>query len=291
MNLLKKHPTQSIGIFITFCFLVIGLFRLTFLDMLELKFYDLKINLKSDPTPPEEIVIVDIDDSSIEKLGRWPWPRSLIAKGIDKINAANPKLIGLNIIYSEPQEQSGIDELQHIETLLIESFPDTSTEPVATLLHALGEARLRLNHDNKLASAMQHSGKIVLPVYFKGGLLHSLDKDDQNALIEPLSLMNVNIPEGMFCPQTAGLILPLPPFLNAGIGIGHINFSSDFDGTTRREQLVYQYQGLYIPSYALTLLVKYLNAKPNQIQVNIGSTIKIENIEISGKIKKEPLVE
>lgn len=280
MNLLKKHPTHSIGIFITLFFLVIGLVRLEFLDMLELKFYDLKINMKSDPTPPDEIVIVDIDDSSIEKLGRWPWPRTLIAKGIQKINAADPKIIGLNIIYSEPEEHAGLDELQKFEEIFLQVYPDTSKEPAAMLLNALKQARIRLDNDKVLESAMQNSGKIVLPVFFKGGSLHSQPEDAQNSLIEPFSLANVKIPEDLSCPKAAGIILPILPFLNSSRGIGHINFSSDFDGTTRREQLIYEYQGLFIPSYALTLLIEYLDAKQDQVQVDIGSSVRIREIEI-----------
>jgi len=280
MNLLKKHPTHSIGIFITLFFLVIGLVRLEFLDMLELKFYDLKINMKSDPAPPDEIVIVDIDDSSIEKLGRWPWPRSVLARGIQKINSASPRVIGLNIIYSEPEEHAGLDELQKIEDIFLQVYPDTSREPAAMLLNALKEARIRLDNDRELALAMQHSGKIVLPVFFKVGSLHSQPEDDQNSLIEPFSLANVKIPEDLSCPKAAGIILPILPFLNSSRGIGHINFSSDFDGTTRKEQLIYEYQGLFIPSYALTLLIEYLDVKQDQVQVDIGSSIRIRDIEI-----------
>lgn len=280
MNLLKKHPTHSIGIFITLFFLVIGLVRLEFLDMLELKFYDLKINMKTDPTPPDEIVIVDIDDSSIEKLGRWPWPRSLLARGIQKINSASPSVIGLNIIYSEPEEHAGLDELQKIEDIFLKVYPDTSREPAAMLLNALKEARIRLDNDRELASAMQHSGKIVLPVFFKGGSLHSQPEDDQNSQIEPFSIENVKISEDIICPKATGIILPILPFLSSSRGIGHINFSSDFDGTTRREQLIYEYQGLYIPSYALTLLIEYLDAKQDQVQVDIGSSIRIREIEV-----------
>ncbi len=280
MNLLKKHPTHSIGIFITLFFLVIGLVRLEFLDMLELKFYDLKINMKSDPAPPDEIVIVDIDDSSIEKLGRWPWPRSVLARGIQKINSASPRVIGLNIIYSEPEEHAGLDELQKIEDIFLQVYPDTSREPAAMLLNALKEARIRLDNDRELALAMQHSDKIVLPVFFKVGSLHSQPEDDQNSLIEPFSLANVKIPEDLSCPKAAGIILPILPFLNSSRGIGHINFSSDFDGTTRKEQLIYEYQGLFIPSYALTLLIEYLDVKQDQVQVDIGSSIRIRDIEI-----------
>ena len=103
MGFFKKFPAIMTGIGITVLFMGIWLFRMDFLDTLELKFYDLMMQLRGEPRISNEIVLVDIDNDSIEKLGRWPWPRSLLAKGINKINAANPKVMGLNIILSEPE--------------------------------------------------------------------------------------------------------------------------------------------------------------------------------------------
>src|SRR5262249_60269615 len=53
-------------------------------------------------TPPPEIAIIAIDEASIARLGRFPWPRVLMARGLELISAARPKVIALDVLYSEP---------------------------------------------------------------------------------------------------------------------------------------------------------------------------------------------
>src|SRR5262245_18019310 len=52
--------------------------------------------------PPPEIAIIAIDEVSIARLGRFPWPRALMARGLALISAARPKVIALDVLYSEP---------------------------------------------------------------------------------------------------------------------------------------------------------------------------------------------
>ena len=47
------------------------------------------------------MVLVDIDEKSLENIGQWPWPRSITAELIDRINAAAPLSIGLDILMTE----------------------------------------------------------------------------------------------------------------------------------------------------------------------------------------------
>jgi signal transduction histidine kinase/CHASE2 domain-containing sensor protein len=56
--------------------------------------------------PPDDIVIVAIDDLSIARYGRFPWPRSLTTHVIDTIASAQPKAIAIDILYSEPTSPS-----------------------------------------------------------------------------------------------------------------------------------------------------------------------------------------
>ncbi len=51
---------------------------------------------------PADIVIVAIDDRSLQRIGQWPWPRSVMAAALDKLAQANPSGIGLDVIYAEP---------------------------------------------------------------------------------------------------------------------------------------------------------------------------------------------
>lgn len=47
------------------------------------------------------IVIVDIDDASLQALGRWPWPRSRLAELVEAILDADPAMVGLDILFPE----------------------------------------------------------------------------------------------------------------------------------------------------------------------------------------------
>ena len=51
-------------------------------------------------------VIVAIDEASLERFGQWPWPRTLVARLIDKLRAARPAAIGVDILFPEPDRLS-----------------------------------------------------------------------------------------------------------------------------------------------------------------------------------------
>ena len=51
--------------------------------------------------PPGDIVIVAIDDASLQQVGKWPWPRNVMATALDRITEARPRAIGLDVIYAE----------------------------------------------------------------------------------------------------------------------------------------------------------------------------------------------
>jgi serine phosphatase RsbU (regulator of sigma subunit)/CHASE2 domain-containing sensor protein len=51
-------------------------------------------------------VIVAIDEASLDRFGQWPWPRTLVARLIDKIRAARPAAIGVDILFAEPDRLS-----------------------------------------------------------------------------------------------------------------------------------------------------------------------------------------
>ena len=48
------------------------------------------------------VVVVEIDQQSLERLGRWPWPRELHATLIDRLAAARPAVIGYDVLFAEP---------------------------------------------------------------------------------------------------------------------------------------------------------------------------------------------
>src|SRR5262249_55846584 len=52
--------------------------------------------------PPNDVVIVAIDEGSIARYGRFPWSRALTTRALDTIASAQPKAIAIDVLYTEP---------------------------------------------------------------------------------------------------------------------------------------------------------------------------------------------
>lgn len=67
---------------------------------------DRMVRVRGPLSPPDDIAIVSIDEASIARFGRFPWPRSLSARAIDAIAAAQPKAIALDVLYADPTSET-----------------------------------------------------------------------------------------------------------------------------------------------------------------------------------------
>jgi len=64
------------------------------------------------PLPvPDDIAIVAIDEASMARFGRFPWSRRVLARTVDAIAADNPKVIALDILFTDPTAQDDDDAL------------------------------------------------------------------------------------------------------------------------------------------------------------------------------------
>jgi adenylate cyclase len=66
---------------------------------LSLKVTDINYKLNRNKIS-EKILLVLVDEKSVNKFGRWPWDRKLIAEGLKKLKSA--KVIALDMVFSEP---------------------------------------------------------------------------------------------------------------------------------------------------------------------------------------------
>ncbi|OYU76510.1 MAG: hypothetical protein CFE45_31520, partial [Burkholderiales bacterium PBB5] len=69
---------------------------------LDMVVYDLGLAIFGRPPPPG-IVIIGIDETSVQRLGHWPWDRKLHATLLDKLAhlPQPPRAIGLDLLLSE----------------------------------------------------------------------------------------------------------------------------------------------------------------------------------------------
>src|SRR4029077_14073021 len=50
--------------------------------------------------------VIDIDEASLAQYGQWPWPRTLVAKFIQRLSDLGAAVITLDIVFPEPDRTS-----------------------------------------------------------------------------------------------------------------------------------------------------------------------------------------
>lgn len=68
---------------------------------LELNARDWLMRTRGNLPPSAELVIIAIDEASLARYGRFPWPRRLMAQALAKISAAHPRAIALDVLYTD----------------------------------------------------------------------------------------------------------------------------------------------------------------------------------------------
>src|SRR5439155_1739731 len=127
------------------------------LDLIELKAYDLRF-LSRGPRPPSPaVVMAAIDEKSLDAEGRWPWPRSKIAALVDTLSRHGARVIGFDIAFSEPDENSQvalIDQLaRRVDALAIRD---------RRLAAFISESRRHADNDRALANAIKSSSSAAV---------------------------------------------------------------------------------------------------------------------------------
>ena len=85
-----------------------------FLEMVELKALDLRFLLRGPVSPGPEVVIAAIDEKSVDRIGRWPWPRVVIADMIDKLRAGGARAVAFDIGFFEEDVNTNLSLIQRL---------------------------------------------------------------------------------------------------------------------------------------------------------------------------------
>ena len=114
---IKKWSTLSplkITLLIILFALILFLSDSTFLRFMELKALDLRMVSRGNLSSGGETVIVAIDEKSLSELGRWPWPRTVMARLVDRLNAYGARAVGFDIVFSEPDDNASLRTLAEL---------------------------------------------------------------------------------------------------------------------------------------------------------------------------------
>jgi len=269
-----------------FIALVIGIFfaiailsESGFLQRLEFIAYDTGVKLTHRvPGATDQIAIVAIDDQSIKEIGRWPWPRSVLASMLDRLTKAEARAVGVLIYFTEPQADTGLASIRTIRTRLDGmAVPSSAQSQFTELRGLLNQAEKDLDADALLAQVMPATPRLHLPMIAEVG--EQLGRPDSKLpeYIQRHHLTKLITHQGESggARQIRGIEPPLPIFGEQATGIGHLSFNVNKDNGIRAIHNVLEYDGEYYPSLPLLLAASSLNLGVQDIEFTAGYGIKI----------------
>lgn len=163
-------------------------------------------------------VILDIDEKSIKKLGRWPWSRKTIADIVNKLTDAGAITISFDVLFSE-KEISVVDVLK--DTLQNNNVLDTSWQ------HKLKKITPLFEPDKTLAKSLNDCNVLLAFSFTPDANVHI------GKLPKPLQALPQPIAQHLPIPNYPGCVSSLPILLNNAANSGFFKVKPDQDGVLR----------------------------------------------------------
>jgi adenylate cyclase len=95
----------------------LALYRPAFVVRLDDAVYDQTMRWAGTNPAHDRVVVVDVDERSLGKHGQWPWRRDLIARLVARLQDARASVVGLDIMFPEPDRSDSNADHVFAETL------------------------------------------------------------------------------------------------------------------------------------------------------------------------------
>jgi len=246
---MKKSSIKKVGIYIALvvaiALSVLHVRHFRFFEVLEEKTLDLRFTMRGKVAPGPETVIAVIDEKSINKLGRFPWPRSVWGRVVDRLTEEGSKVIVFDVFFSE---------------------------------------RESVESDDLFQRAIMRSGRVILPVVFdfsETGYKESGFTGKKLDFMTPSAYSILKNADEPFLPLKAKMVLPtLLRFSAFAKALAHINMIPDMDGTIRWEVLAIQYQGDYYAPIGLQAARLYRGLKSEDLALDYRGSVQLGDTTI-----------
>jgi len=236
----KKLTSYALYLLITVLVVSLYLGDFTGLKKVQWKIDDLMYVFRGEQATAPEIVQVNIDDESCDKLGRWPWSYDLLADLVATCNSGQPRTILLNV------------------DLMTRVSEDTSGN-ITILANQLSWVdNIVLTYDMALAEYSHQ--RMSKPDYLYRSAMQT---DTELGVLDEKASLNVRRP-----------FLPSGILLQYADGLGFTYMEYDQDRRVRWAPMLVNYDGYYYPSAPLLATALHLGFEPNDIIIKSGQIIQ-----------------
>jgi CHASE2 domain-containing sensor protein/predicted Ser/Thr protein kinase len=243
---LKRFSGLILYVLITILVLTLYLGKYGFLERLSVQMQDGMFRLRGETDSlPGEMVIVGIDNRSVDLVGKWPWGRDILAQLVYIISQGEPKVLGLDLFLPEQ-----VDEDTSGRTELLAYYVRAAAEVVVPIYFSLSDVG-------------------IAPQTVPDRIRRSAVGTDKDLGRPAASLVSA---KQIYCPSSA--------LIEASSWFGHINIDYDKDGLIRQEPLLICYDGYLYPSFGMQLAREYLKGTDSEPRLLKEGGVTIGGIAI-----------
>ncbi len=278
----------TITLYLTLLVIVVFFIAPSFLEIVELKTLDLRFKSRGVLQGTDAVALAVIDEKSLDEEGRWPWPRSKIARLVDYLSDDGAKVIGFDVGFLEPDVNNNISFIQQLESQL----KDLELENKG-LERFLAESKILADNDRILAHSIQRSNAKVILGYFlhmsQKDLGYEISSEEINSRIEQISKSKYpvrQLPPGQdfdvelifdaYAPE-----VDIPILTQAADSSGYFNMIPDLDGAVRWLPLIIKCQDEFLSPLSIQCVWYYLGRPPLIVKI---ASYGVEGIQMGNTL-------
>ena len=253
MGLLSRHWSRIAVTLIPVVFALLhatGFLRIGVVQRLDDIIYDARLRASMPRTLDDRIVIVDLDEKSLEEVGRWPWGRNKLAMMMDELfDRQKVAVVGFDVVFAEADDSSG---LQRMRELAKNELKDT-----AGFANRLDQLQSSLDYDALFAKSLK-GRPVILGYYFTS------DRGGHTSGVLPSPVMEKDSLKGRPIKflSWSGYGSNIDLISKAAPVGGFFNPVPDADGLVRSVPLVSEYKDQYYESLALAVFRMVVGSPP-----------------------------
>ena len=256
---------RLIGLLLLVDLLILRAWDPQLLAAMRFKFFDIFQQWLPREEAAFPVVIIDIDEASLARLGQWPWPRSVLASLVNRLQQDGAAAIGFDVAFAEPDRNLSID------TARLLMLPPSD----------LKGALMNLQTNDAIFADAIGRGRVVLGEI----ALTADDRPPAPPRDPPTTPALIGGDPRLYLKPFASLVENIPELAAAAAGRGSFSLVGDVDGIVRRVPLVVRVGDVIVPSLDVEILRVATGQKSYAVQMEkaVGGTSSgIAGVKVAG---------
>jgi len=270
---------------------------LRFIENVEARSLDARFNLRGTRSHDDNIVIVGLEETTLQRVGAFPIPRNAYANMVDQLARDGARLIVFDFNFPLPEKNSAVDALKRLEA-------SVQGRANSEVIQKIREIEATSNNDKILADSLKRAGNVVLGHLFLDAeraksvnaagaaeYFHVLDAHPFPQVkplggVSPLQAWKRATAEANEYADlnASGVYANLGILADAARSFGFFNETPDIDGTFRRSPLLISYKHgdydeQFYPSIDLEAVRQYENINDESMVAYVAEN-GIDHIEL-----------